>query len=66
MSRKADELRALDIVAGRSSAAVAKTPAAGKPKGGISGLTLLGAALWVAVILAGGGLAAYVMLGAGK
>lgn len=54
-TRKNDEQRALDIVAGRGDAPA--SPA--KAKGGLGGLELAGIALWLLVLLGGGIVAVY-------
>jgi hypothetical protein len=55
MSRKQNEQRALDIVAGRGDA-----PEAGaKPKGGLGMMELAGIALWLLVLVGGALVAVY-------
>lgn len=56
MSRKENEKRALDIVAGRNTGTIAQD------RSGPSGMTLLGIGLWSIVLLAGCSLAAYMFL----
>jgi hypothetical protein len=60
-SREENEQRALDIVAGRGDAA-AGSPKSGKS--GLGGMELTGILLWVLVLLAGAGIAAYYFLAA--
>ena len=56
MSRKQNEQRALDIVAGRNSAPVRRTET------GTSAMTWVGFGLWGIVLLAGGSLAAFMFI----
>lgn len=60
-SREQNEQRALDIVAGRGDAA-AGSPKPSKP--GLGGMELTGILLWVLVLVAGAGIAAYYFLAA--
>jgi hypothetical protein len=55
MSRKDNEQRALDIVAGRGSSDAAAKPA----KSGLGGMEWAGIALWLLVLIVGGLGAAY-------
>jgi hypothetical protein len=63
MSRRENEQRALDLVAGR----VADGSAAAKPaKKGLGSLELMGILLWLLVLVAGGLAAAYFLVLAPK
>lgn len=57
-TRKKDEKRALDIVAGRGDAPGAPGGAR-SAKGGLGGLELAGIALWLLVLVGGGLVAIY-------